>query len=680
MSSIKRFGSYLLLKKIATGGMAELYKARKSGEKGFEKLLAIKMILPHLASNEEFASMFIDEAKVAALLNHQNIVQIYDLGRIEDSYCIVMEYVRGKDLKNVLQRGNKAGCPLTPELACTITSSALSGLSYAHRKKDRGRDLNIVHRDVSPQNVIVSYEGEVKIVDFGIAKAATQSRDTQVGVLKGKISYMSPEQARGKPIDQRSDVFSMGIVLYEMLTGKKLFQGDTDLNTLEKVWAAKVEPLPTELNKDIPRGLEEILLKSLEKEPDARFQTAAGMEEALQDFMRAAGYSSGGYALSQYMHRLFAKDIEDELGEEEDWDQTIVSQAPTVDTQTTVKHPEPEATRPGDPDAPAKAPETKVAQKPAPHAEREAARDGKPMLGKVVAALGVVVVLGAGGMWLKSKRHAAAVSTAPVAAQNTAPVAPAPGVTKETPAPVEAPVQKAPADTPPVAAPKPQQSASAAATITSEPSGADVSVDGRRVGSTPIELNNIQPDKPHRVGITKDGYEPWSGSYTLKAGAKKSLHAALKEQSAAFYVDSTPPGAAVSVDGRDTGRTTPATLDGLSPGRAYRVRVELPGFTPYEETVSPKGTAPVRVNATLTQQYGTLTVNASPWAFVFVDAEEKGMTPIAGLKLKAGEHNLILANPKLKLKKRMKIKVEPDKTTRIMVDLNNMPTTQETVK
>lgn len=327
MQTAQRFGSYFLLRKIAAGGMAELYKAKKSGEKGFEKLLAIKMILPHLSANEEFLSMFIDEAKVAARLDHQNVVQIYDLGKIEDSYCIVMEYVRGKDLKAVLARGQRLGQPLGIERSCLVMSSVLAGLSYAHRKKDGGEDLGIVHRDISPPNVLISYEGEVKIVDFGIAKAATSS-DTGVGILKGKVAYMSPEQAAGQPIDMRSDIFSAGAVFYEMLTGRKLFSGDTELNTLEKVKAAKVEPMPFRLNADIPSELEAIVLKALAREPKERFQSASEMEEALQAFMSGAGILAGSLPLSQYMRRLFRDEIDDELMEDEEWDRTVVSKTP----------------------------------------------------------------------------------------------------------------------------------------------------------------------------------------------------------------------------------------------------------------------------------------------------------------------------------------------------------------
>jgi len=612
MPNLERFGSYVLLKKIATGGMAELYKAKKSGEKGFEKLLAIKMILPHFAENDEFISMFIDEAKVAANLNHQNIVQIYDLGKIEDSYCIVMEYVRGKDLKNVLSRGVRAKRPVSPEHACLITCAALEGLSYAHRKKDRGRELSIVHRDVSPQNVIVSYEGEVKIVDFGIAKAATKSSETKAGVLKGKLAYMSPEQARGRPLDQRSDIFSTGLVLYEMLTGTRLFQGDTDLATLEKVREARVEPLPTEIRKDIPAELEAILLKSLAKEPENRFQTAAEMEEALQEFMRRAGWSMNSYSLSQYMYKLFWEDMEEELREEELWDQTIVSETKDEDTLASarVKAPSADATLQR---------QQRPAPAPPPHlTSRDEVKDRPALRPGFIAALVLAAGLGAGGMWLQARI-------------GDTPPQPAP-----TPAPVSAPVS-APAAVPEPVAPKPPPSASPEETQRQEP--APLPEHGRQA---PPEHSRPEPPphaEPQRIVV------------------------------AAIGIESSPPGARIYIDGEDTGRVTPNSVDGLSPDRDYRVRLTLDGFAPYEETVTPRG-GRAHVGATLTQLYGRLTVNSKPWAVVFVDGEEKGMTPLADIRLTAGEHDLLLGNKRLRIRHEMKVNIEPDKTTRIVVDLS----------
>ena len=222
---MEKFGQYILLDKVGSGGMAELFKAKKVGIEGFERVLAIKRILPHLSSDEEFIDMFIAEAKLVALLSHKNITQVYDFGKIGQNYFIAMEYIRGKDLRGLLKRCNEKNIKFPITLAVFIAKEVASGLSYAHRQKDSmEKSLNIIHRDVSPQNILISYDGDVKVVDFGIAKAGSQSRTT-TGVLKGKLSYMSPEQAWGKTIDHRSDIFAIGIVLYEMLTGERLLRG-----------------------------------------------------------------------------------------------------------------------------------------------------------------------------------------------------------------------------------------------------------------------------------------------------------------------------------------------------------------------------------------------------------------------------------------------------------------------
>jgi len=200
---MESFGQYILLERVASGGMAELFKAKKIGIEGFERVLAIKRILPHMSSDEEFIDMFIAEAKLVARLSHKNIAQVYDFGKIGQNYFIAMEYIRGKDLRGIFKRCEEKNIKLPVAIAVFIAKEVASALSYAHRQKDStGRNLNIIHRDVSPQNILISYEGEVKVVDFGIAKAGSHSKTT-TGVLKGKLSYMSPEQAWGKPIDNR---------------------------------------------------------------------------------------------------------------------------------------------------------------------------------------------------------------------------------------------------------------------------------------------------------------------------------------------------------------------------------------------------------------------------------------------------------------------------------------------
>ncbi|RKG83571.1 PEGA domain-containing protein [Corallococcus sp. CA049B] len=303
------FGKYLLLERVNVGGMAEVFIAKAFGVEGFERILAIKKILPTMAEDDEFITMFIDEARISVQLNHANIVHIHELGKHEDTYFIAMEYVAGRDVRTLLERYRRRKEIMPTAQAVFIVSKMCEGLDYAHRKKDaRGQDLHIIHRDVSPQNILVSYEGEVKIIDFGIAKAANRSQKTQAGILKGKFGYMSPEQVRGMPIDRRSDIFAVGVLLYEMLTGEKLFVGESDFSTLEKVRNADI-PLPREFNPNISAGLEKVVLKALAREPEDRYQWASDLQEDLMRFLLAGDAIYSSKHLSGFMKEAFAEDM-----------------------------------------------------------------------------------------------------------------------------------------------------------------------------------------------------------------------------------------------------------------------------------------------------------------------------------------------------------------------------------
>jgi serine/threonine-protein kinase len=261
--SLENYGKYQLLKRLAMGGMAQIYLARQKGPEGSEQLVVVKRILPHLAENVEFIRMFLDEAKIAARLAHPNIVAIYDLGAQDDSFFLAMEYIHGEDVRRMWKRAVTMGLELPVPLACRIVTDACAGLDYAHKKADpSGKPLGTVHRDVSPQNILVSFEGEVKVVDFGIAKAADQATVTRSGVLKGKYSYMSPEQAAGKRVDCRSDVFALGVVLYELLTHTRLFKRSSDMQTLAAVAECQVIP-PSQVSPRVPADLDPIVMKAL---------------------------------------------------------------------------------------------------------------------------------------------------------------------------------------------------------------------------------------------------------------------------------------------------------------------------------------------------------------------------------------------------------------------------------
>src|SRR5450432_3580966 len=315
MSALKKplpFGKYYLLERINVGGMAEVFKAKTFGVEGFERLLAVKRILPNIAEDEEFITMFIDEAKIAVQLQHANIAQIFDLGKVDESFFIALEYVHGRDLRSIFDRMRSRGEAVPIAMACYMVMQVCEGLDYAHNKRDgQGRELHLVHRDISPQNVLVGFEGEIKLIDFGIAKAAGKASKTQAGILKGKFGYMSPEQVRGLPIDRRSDIFSVGIVLYELLTNERLFVGESDFSTLEKVRNVEIMP-PSSYNKKIPSELERIVLKVLAKDPEDRYQNAIDLHDDLQAFLHKIGEFYSRKDLAAWMKKMFAVEIEED--------------------------------------------------------------------------------------------------------------------------------------------------------------------------------------------------------------------------------------------------------------------------------------------------------------------------------------------------------------------------------
>lgn len=331
---IKKFGRYTLVKKLATGGMAEIWLARQTGLAGFNRFVVIKKILSHLAEEDTFVKMFLDEARMSVQLTHPNIVQVYDLGEAERTYFIAMEYIAGENLAAIAWRGVKRRKPLSPQFAARIIADACRALHYAHHLKGAdGVPLELVHRDISPQNILVTYEGEVKVVDFGIAKAATKSQHTKTGMLKGKFSYMSPEQCLGNPLDMRSDVFALGIVLYELCTGKRLFKHESELMILEMITKRRITP-PSQVAEGISPELERVILKALEKEVTDRYQTAQDLAIALEDYLRSEAEQSNSSEIASYMRALFKDKIDEkqrvcELAQKDDFLASFEDEEPT---------------------------------------------------------------------------------------------------------------------------------------------------------------------------------------------------------------------------------------------------------------------------------------------------------------------------------------------------------------
>jgi serine/threonine protein kinase len=299
-----RFGRYTLVRRLAIGGMAEIHLARASGISGFEKLVVLKRILPQFAVNEDFVEMFLDEARLAASLDHANIVQVYDVGQVGRSYFMAMEYLQGQDVRNIQTASRRHGRSLSIGEALSIAIPTAAGLHYAHEKRGTdGRALDIVHRDVSPANVIVTRDGCVKLVDFGIAKSAMRNTQTRAGTLKGKISYMSPEQCRGETIDRRSDVFALGIMLYELICGVRPFNGDNEYAILSQI-IGSTAPAPSLRDPEFPAELERILLKALQPRPQDRYPSTRELQADLEAYARVLRLEVGPMVLAQLLEEL----------------------------------------------------------------------------------------------------------------------------------------------------------------------------------------------------------------------------------------------------------------------------------------------------------------------------------------------------------------------------------------
>ena len=631
------FGKYYLLERINVGGMAEVFRAKAYGVEGFERLLAVKRILPQIAADEEFIEMFIDEAKIAVQLNHANIAQIFDLGKVDDAYFIALEYIHGKDLRAIFDRCRSLGETTPIPQACFVVMKVCEGLDYAHNKRDSsGREMSLVHRDVSPQNVLVSYEGEVKLVDFGIAKAAGKASKTQAGILKGKFGYMSPEQVRGLPLDRRSDIFSMGIILYELLTGERLFLGETDFSTLEKVRNVEILP-PSTYNRKISDELEQIVMRALAKDVDDRYQNAIDLHDDLQAYMYTSGEFYSRKDLAAWQKRTFAREIEEEGRKLEAYRQMPIPQEPgrampppppppaggngrgDVDfgrrEPTADFAPPPRRTagpemapRPGLEDAVPSAPaltwdddeiDTQIYDKPGGLPEdlddetaeglRTATAQPKPpkapeppsLIPRMTGPLPQQVVRGVAAE-LEAQQRASISSTLPV----MQPLAPPP--------------QQAPAKRKPIGlllalfaalllcggglyyflvyAKRPGR-----LSITTAPTDAEIYVDGRRQPGqgTPLTVEKLKPGF-YIVAARKVGFQSWEKTVEVKAGELVSLSPQLVALPS-VELRTTPSGAQVLLDGQSLPSRTPMRITHIAPGR-HRIEVRKP--PKYQPTTS----------------------------------------------------------------------------------------------
>jgi serine/threonine protein kinase len=656
----KPFGKYFLIDKLATGGMAEIYKAKTFGVDGFEKLLAIKRILPHCSSDKEFISMLIDEAKLSVLLSHTNIVQVYDLGKVGEDYFISMEFINGINLREVMNRTQEAEEQpekLTEDVAVYIMSEVCKGLDYAHSKKDtESKPLNIIHRDISPQNILLSFEGEVKIVDFGIAKAAMNISHTMAGILKGKISYMSPEQALGKPIDHRTDIFSTGLMLYELLTGMKLFTGDTQFEVLKKIRTTRLteKSFPSTMSE----SLRKILAKALAYSTKERYANAGDFQIDLTRYLYTTYIDFTPRKLAQLMNRLFAPEIERKSVrkvEEPPIDSQTRSVLITASRQQNIVHRTAEETMKG------------PADKQPTQTFIESFISGKEVPESTLT--GHVSTLE------DEEQDFEELTPTPTTAQEIALVPEAEEVEAQyvPKPPTEAAVpgakkKKRAIWAVPLAAllligaglgtyfgtdlfkPKPPPVViKGEVQIQSNPPGAQVFLnDTPTERVTPATLKDLEVGQPQKVTLKKPKFKDWTQVVTLPDANPMILNPSLEVIPVGMMkVATTPAGAKIYLDGQDTGKVTPANLEELPLSQTYTLKLELAKHRPVEEKITVYSIEPIDFNKKLEEIiYGSIRVaSIPPGARVFLNNTDTGLnTPVVLPDLEAGNrYNLRLA-------------------------------------
>jgi serine/threonine protein kinase len=511
LPSIARYGRYELLGRLAYGGMAEIFLARE-GHISAQRLLVIKRVLPHVAEDRHFVDMFVDEARLAMLLNHPNICHVYSFGEEDGTFYIAMEWVNGKPLSKIIRRAREQGGIPVP-VALKIIAQVAEALDYAHRACDAaGEPLGIVHRDVSPQNIMVSYDGQVKLLDFGIAKATSHSTRTEAGVIKGKFAYMSPQQCVGELIDGRADVFALGVCLFEALTGKNPFRRKTEFETMTRI-VGDPTPFAKEKRPEINDEIEQILQTALMKQPERRFQTGREMQDAIETALPKLGVVMNASRIGDYIGKLFAADVKD--GPQLDM---RMSQPPrpriSVVSDENEPSPPPRPKDPGSTELDAQ-PITGASVRGIPSAPPKKKSSALFLIIGGVVLLGLIGLVAVGGglaYFLFMPSDAPGPLARVEAPRVPSPVVPAVPPVAEVAPPVDPQVPAA---------------QHGSALLESIPAGANIRFgDRQNAGTTPLELAMLAPGQ-HEVELTLPGYEPWQGSVEIVPGGRATVSAAL---------------------------------------------------------------------------------------------------------------------------------------------------------
>lgn len=710
----ERYGDFELQRLIATGGMAEIYLATHGGLGDFSRSVVVKRMLPQLAVRPDFVQMFLDEARLAANLTHPNIVQVFNLGEVDKSYYIAMELVDGPHLGTLFAHSLRMRKPLPIEHCVYVVARASDGLHYAHERADpaTGLPLEIVHRDISPQNILVSRQGDVKVTDFGVAKAATQQTKTRTGIIKGKVAYMSPEQCLGELVDRRTDVFALGIVLYELVTRRRLFRDKSDLLIMQKITGEDVPP-PSSHNKELDAELDAICLRALARDRSARYASAAELSEALDTWL---GERAGGDARAQLQRWLEQNALELTLGAQAD------RSSPSIVTENVRSTPPAERTAatpslnsltrtdaagksltelaPPEPVLASVAEPTRQAPSPARgQPEKSSSEEGTAPAN---ASLPDATVLPADS---EATSIAPADFVLPPPARRTHATTALVGAAAATvalallllvawdrddngpPAPSTSPVASfptsAPVDAPAAPSARPAASASAAAmgriTVESVPSGVPILVDDERVaGKTPFTFE-------HAPGTVKlqaqfSDQPPLGETIEVAPGEERSVRLLALVP---LVVKSDPAKAKVRLDGELLGET-PLEKPGLvRPERKVRVRLELAGHTPLERELTPAAGVPLVVEATLEKPraearipverkpaFGFLNMRSTPWVNVRIQSngQRLGATILAQAKVPAGRQTLVLTNAEQGINEALTVVVPENKAVSVTLE------------
>jgi serine/threonine-protein kinase len=552
----ERFGRYRLRGILGQGGMGRLYVAEQVGIEGFSKVVALKRILPHLADSQHFRAMFLNEARVAARLEHPNIVATFELGEVDGNYFISMEYLSGEDLAAILTRCQGAG-PMPIEIAAALAQQSANGLHYAHEMRDTsGKALELVHRDVSPLNIFVTYYGMVKLLDFGIVKGVTDPSRTVPGVFKGKYAYCSPEQLDGGVVTRQTDIFCLGIVLWECLTGRRLFLRDTDAATIDAVRDHEIEP-PSALRKDVPRELDQIVLQALSRQRVARFGTAHAFSEALDKFLAGRSERPTSRSIGLWLESLFGSEratLKKAIAQGNEVEAAL-NRLPSFDGDR-VPFGESTDRAPSRAAGPAGAPRMPWSRKtnaagPLPTGSTSSSIPGAPIAARTTP-------IGAAAARMTPARMESSPAqrpTTPLRRQVLAGLASALVVMSVTlfiarsRTKVEAPVVAAPVVT------------TASLALTTEPSGAQIFIDGDPSGmTTPYRLTGLHAHRPIEVRLDKVGFRPVTEKIELGPGETQSRSFKLVEDNGTVILDGLPPQASIYIDDKQVEARGPLVL------------------------------------------------------------------------------------------------------------------------